>query len=112
MSCCHCSICRRLSGSAFGAYGGVARASFRWLQGADSVTRYEPSAALTKTFCARCGSPLTTSHRREPDSTFLSLGSLDDLSGIDVQYHQFASSRAPWHQIADGPPQHPGWPPD
>ncbi|MDJ0788414.1 MAG: GFA family protein [Myxococcota bacterium] len=111
-SCCHCRTCRRLCGSAFGAYGSVLASGFEWVRGAERVARYAPTARLTKAFCSACGSPLTTTHAREPGVVFLSLGSLDDASGITLLYHQFAASAAEWHRIGDSLPRHEDWPPE
>ena len=110
-SCCHCSVCRRLTGSAFGAYGAIIASEFRWSSGAELVSVYELSASVTKTFCLRCGSPLTTIHSREPEIVFVSLGSLDDPRSVDLQYHQFTASQAPWHTIGDRLPKYDQWPP-
>jgi hypothetical protein len=40
MSHCHCSMCRKTHGTAFGTYVGTAADGFRWARGEDGVTRY------------------------------------------------------------------------
>ena len=43
VSHCHCSMCRRIHGAAFGTYGAVPKENFRWVSGADSVKTYPSS---------------------------------------------------------------------
>src|SRR5258708_9827378 len=57
---CHCSRCRRASGSAFAANAYVPPPAFRWTLGQDNVVRFDlPEATSFSTcFCRQCGSPL------------------------------------------------------
>lgn len=109
-SYCLCSICRKLTGSAFGAYGSVERTRFRWVQGEENLSEYHPTPSTKRLFCATCGSFLATEHKLEPDSIFVSLGSLADEAELEVLYHQFVGSRASWHTIRDRLLQHQDWP--
>lgn len=111
-SLCHCSICRKATGSAFAAYVGVQCDEFKWLQGEALVKKFEVTEWLSKFFCSACGSTLVTHHRSDPDMLYLSLGSLKDDPPIDLEYHQFVGSKASWHQIHDSLPQYEEWPPD
>ena len=60
---CHCSRCRKSSGSAFVAAIGVQAEDFRLISGRDLIMNYEapildrPPAYRTA-FCRRCGSPV------------------------------------------------------
>ena len=109
-SFCHCSICRKLSGSAFAAYVEVATSDLRVTAGSGSIQRYAITARLTKKFCGSCGTPLFTEHSAFPQFTYVSLGVLDDDEGIVPEYHQFTSSKATWYAISDGLPQFEEWP--
>lgn len=111
-SCCHCRSCRRLTGSAFSAWGAVPAAAFRWIRGEETLSHYAPTPESLRAFCSVCGSLLATIHASEPGACFVSLGTLDDEAAVDLLYHQFAGSRAPWHAIASGLPCHAGWPDD
>jgi hypothetical protein len=44
---CHCSRCRRATGSAYAANLYVAPQSFRWVAGADEVVRFDLAEART-----------------------------------------------------------------
>jgi hypothetical protein len=106
---CHCSRCRKASGSAFIAGLGVDVADFRLLSGAELVTRYEAPVrelppGYRAAFCARCGSPV-------PDppagATWFEIpaGLLDGDAGVRPDRHIFVEGRSPWFEITDGLPQ-------
>ena len=111
-SFCHCSICRRLSGSALSAFVEVPEETLQISRGVDQVTTYAVTGNLTNSFCRICGSPLYSRHAAFPGCVYLSLGALDDDRGIVPEYHQFTGSRATWHRIGDDLPQFEEWPDD
>jgi len=60
---CHCSRCRRVTGSAFNAELRVPRAKFRWLRGEDRIACFDAPILrdpppYRASFCRTCGSPL------------------------------------------------------
>ena len=59
-SLCHCSICRKATGSGFGAYGEIPEQDLVWARGEALLREYRVSDLLTKFFCAHCGSTLAT----------------------------------------------------
>jgi hypothetical protein len=97
---CHCSICRRTSGAPFVSWFSVLRPGFRILSGEPS--RFESSAAATRSFCLRCGTQLTFEHRDFPDEIGITTCSLDDPAGVPPKRHIHTSSRLPWIELADG----------
>ena len=108
---CHCSICRKWSGSALQSYGGVAPAEFRWTRGEDLLVRFPSSAGFFRVFCGRCGSSLAV-WPTDPGAalTWIMLGTLDDDPGLAPAAHIFVGSKAPWFEIADDLPQHQQFP--
>ncbi len=109
-SFCHCSICRRLSGSAFSAFAEIPAAGLRVVRGAEQVAACRVTERLTNRFCGTCGSPLFSEHSAFPGFVYVSLGALDDDRGIVPEYHQFTGSKAKWHRIGDDLPQFEEWP--
>ena len=103
---CHCSMCRKAHGAAFGTYAAAKAADFRFVCGEDRITRYLSSAGIVRTFCARCGSTLQFVSEKNPGKVEVALGTLDDDPGIHVLRHIFVASKAPWFEITDGLPQH------
>ncbi len=102
---CHCSRCRRHSGTAVCTQGRVRREQFRLLQGADLVRSYRSEGHACKAFCSICGSSLFGGSWPEGPEVSIRLGSLDGDPGIRPQCHTFVDSRAPWDEITDDLPQ-------
>jgi hypothetical protein len=103
---CHCSMCRKHHGAAFGSYASVRRRDFRWASGEALVGRFASSPGIERGFCTRCGSTLFWDATGDPTSFGLALGTLDADPGVRPSLHIFVGSKAPWYEIADGLPQH------
>ena len=109
ISYCHCSMCRKVTGSAFAAYGSTAIKNFSFLQGQALIREYQVSDVLSKRFCSQCGSTLITCHLDEPDIYHISLGCIADNIALKPEYHQFIDSKANWYEPADRLPQYSEW---
>jgi hypothetical protein len=102
---CHCSKCRRQTGSAFHAAAACSRDSFRWISGEDVISEYEDTPGYTVHFCSRCGSGVP-SYLEEHGIMLLKAGGLEGDPGREVDHHIFVGSKAPWYEITDGKPEH------
>jgi len=103
---CHCSMCRKAHGAAFGSYGTIPRSGFRFIQGEDAVATYHSSSSVSRTFCRHCGSTLQWySDAAHPEWMSIALGTLDTSLEQPKQKHIFAGSKASWFHINDGLPQ-------
>lgn len=109
VSYCHCSLCRKMSGSAFGTYIEVANKDFRILSGEDRLARYNLTGRMSKRFCEVCGTTLYSEHTSFPGFVYIGLGVIDDPRGIVPTMHQFVGSKAPWFDIHDDLPQFDEW---
>jgi len=108
---CHCSICRKLTGSSYGTYGTVPKSDFKWLQGEGLVSNYSQNENLERSFCSVCGSLLKSEHHLDPSNVFLSLGCLESASeDLTIEYQQFVESKASWHQLDPKIKSHRKWP--
>ena len=107
---CHCSRCRKASGSAFASNAVVQIGDFVLLEGADSLRTYTADTGLSRQFCGHCGSPITSSRPGLPQVR-VRLGTLDSPLHEGPQAHIFTASKAPWFDICDGRVQHPDRPP-
>jgi len=103
---CHCSMCRKQHGAAFGTYAEVRRADFRWLSGETEVVRYRSSPEVERGFCRRCGSTLLWDQPGRAESFGIALGTVDGDPGVRASLHLFAGSKAPWYEISDELPRH------
>lgn len=107
---CHCSRCRKDSGSAHGAnlFSGTAR--INWLSGQDNVRTFQlPATRHKKAFCVACGSALP---RAEMDGQFLVVpaGSLDSPLPMRPDAHICVASRADWDEHLEDVPEINGLP--
>ena len=108
---CHCSRCRRHSGTAVCTQGRVRRRDFRLMSGSEVLGVYGRGEGAVKVFCLICGSSLFGGTWPDGPEVSIRLGSVDGDPGIRPQYHTFVASKAAWDEIADDLPQHPGPPP-
>ncbi|MFN4117264.1 GFA family protein [Acidovorax sp.] len=103
---CHCSMCRKAHGAAFGSYATVRREHHRFVQGQSQVRSYPSSPHVTRQFCSVCGSPLLWhSSAAHADWVAVPLGTLDTPYTSPPQKHIHVASKAGWVIICDGYPQ-------
>lgn len=105
VSNCHCSLCRKMSGSAFSTGSTIPAASFRFIAGADLIKEWESSPGNFRGFCGRCGSPILKRKSNAPDEIRLRLGTLDSDPGVKPSRNSHVQSKAAWFDIKDGLPQ-------
>jgi hypothetical protein len=108
MSHCHCSMCRKHHGAAYGTYVACAAQDFSWLQGQDEISTWKSSEKGVRGFCSRCGS---VAPGGAEGRMFFAAGNLDDEIEERSQAHIFVGSKAIWHQIEGELPQHDAFPP-
>lgn len=101
---CHCSRCRKASGTAFEAGAIVASEAFRFLDGEDLIQGYESSPGTLRRFCRVCGSRVPSASA-DGSHIFVPAGLLDGDPRVRPAFHAFVRSKAPWWDITDGLPQ-------
>ena len=101
---CHCSNCRRTTGSAFKPFAGIARDKFSLTKGADNLMIYGEENG-NDTHCKTCGS-LLYSVVRDGAYVHVAMGTLIDDPSIRPTAHIFVGSKAPWFTITDDLPQY------
>lgn len=93
---CHCSRCRKGTGSSNAANLFVAEANLNWQQGEQLVQRYLlPESRHGRSFCRHCGSPLPTVLGNS-GMVMVPAGSLDSDVTATPTAHIFMASRANW----------------
>jgi hypothetical protein len=103
---CHCSNCRRTTGSAFKPFAGIERRKLAIAKGANELMIFGEEDA-NNTNCRRCGS-LLFSVVRGGAFVHVAMGTLVDDPAIRPTHHIFVGSKAPWFTIADDLPQFKG----
>lgn len=106
---CHCSMCRRATGSAFATNASVRAREFRVVAGSELISEYESSPSNVRAFCSRCGATL---YCKWFGLIRIRLGTLDDDPGVRPVAHVWVRSRAPWHEITDSLAQFDQAPPE
>jgi hypothetical protein len=101
---CHCSKCRRSTGSAFHASAICGVDKFRFLGGEEQIREYQDSPGYNTRFCGRCGSPVPQ-QLRGTELVYLHVGALEGDPERTVHHHIFTASKAPWFEITDECPQ-------
>jgi len=101
---CHCSNCRRTTGSAFKPFAGIERHKLRLTRGEDNLMRVGDENG-NDTHCKLCGS-LLYSVVRDGAYVHVAMGTLVDDPTIRPTKHIFVSSKAPWFTITDDLPQY------
>jgi hypothetical protein len=108
---CHCSRCRKATGSAHGSNLFTNAENIRWLSGEELIKGFELKTAkfFSKRFCSECGSPLPWLSRRN-GSLIIPAGLLDDDPGVRPEYRTFFRDCAAWYKDVESVPcteQHP-----
>jgi hypothetical protein len=106
---CHCTSCRKASGTAHAANAPVRRSDFRLASGAEELREFESSPGKVRVFCGRCGSPVYAYLRAYTDVIRIRLGTLDTPFTRQPKAHTWVSDKAPWEPIDDKLPQFPEW---
>ncbi len=106
---CHCSICRKVHGSAYATFAAAPIDTFRWTAGEEKIRMYKSSEQGKRPFCPRCGSSVAAIMG---DIAFMPAGNLDGHIGRPVDSHIFVGSKADWFEITDNAQQIEAYPPD
>ena len=103
---CHCSNCRRTTGSAFKPFAGIERDKLVVTKGERDLMIFGETNA-NNTHCKLCGS-LLYSVVRDGAFVHVAMGTLVDDPTIRPSAHIFVGSKAPWFTITDDLPQYEG----
>lgn len=99
---CHCSRCRKGSGSAHGANLFATKAEIAWLSGEDKVTVFALAGTRhARSFCATCGGALPSV---QGPLLVVPAGSLDTPVTKRPDAHINVASRADWDCALDNAP--------
>ena len=73
---CHCSRCRKATGSAFASSALVATKDFVVIEGDEALKSFSVNG-VHRVFCSHCGSPIISRRDAMPDAVRVRLGTLD-----------------------------------
>ena len=108
---CHCSRCRKASGTGHASNLLVKPGSIKWIKGEELIQAYKiPEAKrFTSRFCTVCGSQVPR-YVKETDFFVIPAGSLDSDPMLLPQARIFWDSRASWSCGGDGLPVYSEYP--
>lgn len=107
---CHCSACRKVTGSAFGTWTLVPKEELHWRSGVDHIAEFESSEHGRRLFCRNCGTTLGSLTSQRPTFMHIAAGTLDRSPPLRITLHAYTASKAAWFEITDSLPQHAGEP--
>ncbi len=114
---CHCRMCQKIHGAAFGTYAYIRDEEFQWTGSTDTIVNYQSSKQLTRSSCSVCGSVVPFqcqghkgsnkngdryAQNTEHDYWVAPAGSHDAMRKPD--FNIFIADNAPWHQISGNLP--------
>lgn len=96
---CHCSRCRKFTGSAFSPNLLVPPDNFEWTRGEEWVGRFELEGArhFATSFCKQCGSSLPWL-TQSGKAVIVPAGTLDEKPDLSPSQNIYFASRAPWYE--------------
>lgn len=92
---CHCTHCKRYTGSAFSSNIIVPQTALHFTCGTPKLFMDDTDAGpkLRRQFCGDCGTPLTSEPTKHPEVIVVKSGTLDDRDafselGMEIYYHR------------------------
>ncbi|NQY65209.1 MAG: GFA family protein [Alteromonadaceae bacterium] len=91
---CHCSLCRKNSGTAYATNGFVNCSDFEIVEGEEKLTTFSFKPGRNRYFCSKCGSPVYSANQQDPSRIRIRLGIFDsDIKEKPIS-HNFVTSKA------------------
>lgn len=109
---CHCSLCRKNSGTAYATNGFINTADFGITAGENNLSTFSFKPGRDRHFCKSCGSPVYSSNIQDPYRYRIRLGILDsDIVERPIS-HNFITSKANWEDFDAILPQYDSFEPN
>ena len=102
VSYCHCASCRRHTGSPVTCFVNFKReqVAFR-----GERATFQSSPGVTRSHCARCGTPIGYETAKRADEIDLYLNAFDAPEAFEPQGHAFFAEHIPWFDTRDELPR-------
>ena len=103
VAACHCTSCRRQSGSAYSVnlvvFANGIEVNGELSSYADADT--ESGRPVMREFCGKCGSPIRSLPTATPKIAVVKVGTLDQPEAFVPKVHIWTRSAVPWAAIPD-----------
>jgi ubiquinone/menaquinone biosynthesis C-methylase UbiE len=106
---CHCTPCRKISGSAFIAFMGFPKTNIKFTSVLSTLKSVELSSHAERAFCGSCGSALTMSYHAHQPTIYVTMGTMDEdrsQPGIledvkKIMKHIYTKEPPSWYELPD-----------
>jgi hypothetical protein len=95
---CHCSRCRRFTGSSANANLVVDANSFKWRKPPTTLSQFVTPEGWASSFCSTCGSKAPGKDEKY-NIYYVPAGGLNSDEGLTVTAHIYVGSKASWDII-------------
>ena len=95
---CHCSLCRKQSGTASSTGTVIESKNLEWISGMTKIDKWESSTGFTSHFCSQCGSPVPNEFRNTSYS-WVPAG-LIESGDIEVVANIFVCDSVRWSNVS------------
>ena len=95
---CHCSLCRKQTGTASSTGSVIHSDNLEWLSGEDNISKWVKDTGFTSHFCKTCGSPVPNQFRGSP--YFWLPAGLIEGNSIEVVTNIYVCDAAKWSQVS------------
>ena len=102
VSYCHCASCRRHTASPVTCFVNFKRDKVAF---SGERTSFPSSPGVTRSHCARCGTPVSYETAKRADEIDLYLNAFDTPEAFEPQGHAFFEEHIPWFDTRDELPR-------
>ena len=104
-SICHCNSCRRASGAPSVAWVVLRTVDFAFVTGQPVTFRSSPP--VVRTFCGKCGTPMTYQHDASPGTIDVTTATLDVPERFAPLREIWLEHKLPWQPVNEALPHFP-----
>lgn len=98
----HGEASRKAQGCAYATYVGSWKSRFRILDGEAQLSRFEDAERrTTRSFCARCGTPVLYERARSPKIVNIPRALFTSRTGREPRYHMNLGDKADWEYAGE-----------
>lgn len=95
---CHCSLCRKQSGTGFNLATLVKESDFMWVKGESRIASWTKPSGYRTDFCSICGSTVPNSLRDVP-YVWIPVGLLDERMNMKCTGDYCTDDAMPWDNV-------------
>lgn len=108
---CHCTKCRKISGTASNAVFWIEPEDLNWLEGESLVRTFSLPDGWSSVYCGNCGSPLPR-YIEDEEEWVVPAGLMDEDVDVPIRQHIFMQNKPAWEVIGDDAPRYDTGPSD